>query len=434
MIRTRLVAATLVALSVLAGGCGNNGEAALPPASGLTTTASDGAVTVSWTDDTSVDYWLFLSTDPALTVSNFTTLGNVRIFRGVRSPYVVCGLQNGAVQYFTMNGRINGGPGGAGTPTVSAAPRAAGQTWTVGAAPAADFNAVGYAPITTCQTSSLPTGTFVAVGPNATIASSADGRTFTARAAPAGFTTDLNGVAAYTSSLNNPSSPGIKLVAVGAGGASLISTDGATWSAGAPFDAAAATLRAVAVYVGIFIAVGDGGTVVTSTDGVTWTARTSNTTANLLGIWCGSDRCAAVGDNGTIVRSVDGGTTWTVQPVNATPAFKRVAYGSFNNNFGSTPLLINTWVAVGDAGAVFFSTDSGTTWTATTVAGAGDFTGISYVTKFVAVDSAGNSFASFDGQTWTGPVATGATGLRGMIGNGAGYVTVGTGGATASAF
>jgi len=433
MIRIKHVAAALLALAAL-NGCGNNGDSANPPAAGLQATPGDGTIVVTWADDLNVDYWLFVSSDANLTTENFTTLTDIRVIRSARSPYVLCGYADGRTLYLAMNGRTGGGPGGPGTPTINATLRAAGSAWTPGTAPATDFNGAGYAPITTCVANALPTGIFTAVGPNAAIATSTDGVAFTARVAPAGFTTDLNAVAAFTVNLNIPTNPGTKIIAVGAGGASIVSTDGITWTTGVAFDAAAATLHAVAVNAGTFIAVGDGGVAQTTADGVAWTARTSNTTANLQGVGCNGITCIAVGDNGTILRTVDSGTTWSVQAITGTPALKRVAYGNFNNNLGSPTTAVNTWVAVGDAGVVFFSIDNGLTWTATAVAGAANLLAVSYLTRFIAIDSAGNSFASLDGQTWTAPVPTGLAGPRGMSSNSVGFVAVGTGGGTASSF
>jgi len=433
MIRLKHVAAALLALSAL-NGCGNNGDSANPPAGGLQAAPGDGTVVVTWADDLNIDYWLFVSTDSKLTTENFSTLTDIRVIRSARSPYVLCGYPDGRTLYLAMNGRTGGGPGGPGTPTINSTLRAAGSAWTAGTAPATDFNGAGYAPITTCVAAGLPTGIFTAVGPNAAIATSPDGVTFTARVAPTGFTTDLNAVAAFTTNLNIPTNPGLKIIAVGAGGAAIVSTDSITWTVGVAFSAAAATLRSIAVNAGIFIAVGDGGVAQTTTDGVTWTARTSNTTANLQGIGCNGTACIAVGDNGTILRTIDSGATWTVQAITGAPALKRVAYGNFNNNVGSATTAVNTWVAVGDAGAVMYSTDNGVTWTATTVAGATNFVAISYLTRFIAIDGAGNSFASLDGQTWTAPVPTGLAGPRGMSSNSIGFVAVGTGGGTASSF
>ncbi|HUL64568.1 MAG TPA: hypothetical protein VLW55_08115 [Burkholderiaceae bacterium] len=426
----RQVATALVALLAVTA-CGNNGSSAEPPASGLQAVPGDGTVVVTWSDNLTTDYWLFVSTDPRLTTDNFTTLTDIRVIRTARSPYVLCGYADGRTLYLAMNGRTNGGPGGAGTPTINTTLRAAGSTWTPGTAPVTDFTAMGYSPITGCSASGLPTGIYIAVGPNANIATSTDGVTFTASAAPIGFTTDLNAVATYTT---NPGVVTLKMVAVGAGGASIVSSDGQVWTLGTSFDAAAPTLRGVSLNLGVFLAVGDGGVVQTTTDGIAWTPHTSGTSANLQGIGCSGDRCIAVGDGGVVTRTLDNGVTWEVEQVNSTPALKKVIYGNNNNNLGATAIAINTWVAVGDGGSVAYSLDGGATWATTTVGGASDFVALSYITRFVALDSAGNSFTSQDGQNWVGPVPTGLAGPAGLTTNGVGFVAAGTGGGVASSF
>src|SRR5262249_7243201 len=141
--------------------------------------------------------------------------------------------------------------------------RVAGDVWTAGTAPIADFTALAFAPTVGCGGSSLTRGIFVAVGANATSANSIDGQTFTGSIPPIGFTTDLNSVVGFVS---NPSVLTIQFVAVGAGGASILSPDGANWSVGAPFDSSAPTLRAISVNLGTFLAVGDGGAAQTSID------------------------------------------------------------------------------------------------------------------------------------------------------------------------
>jgi hypothetical protein len=430
MIRLRQVATALAALFAVSG-CGNNGSSADPPASGLQAVPGDGTVKVTWSDDLVTDYWMFVSTDPRLTTDNFTTLTDIRVIRSARSPFVLCGYPNGRTLYLAMNGRTNGGPGGEGTPTINTTLRAAGTTWTLGTAPLMDFTAVGYSAITGCLPSGLPTGIFSAVGPNASIASSTDGITFTASSPPVGFTTDLNAVATYTT---NPGVLTQKMIAVGDGGASIVSGDGVIWTLGAPFDPAAPALRGLAVNLGTFVAVGDGGVVQTTTDGISWTPHASGTSANLQTIGCTGDRCIAAGDDGVITRTLDSGVTWGVQQVNGSPSLKRIVFGNNNNNLGSTLIAINTWVAVGDQGSVAFSLDGGTTWATTTVSGATDFVALSYITRFVALDSVGNSFTSQDGVNWDGPIPTGLAGPAGLVTNGVGFVAVGAGGGTVSSF
>jgi len=430
MIRLRQVATALLALSALTA-CGNNGSSADPPASGLQAVPGDGTVVVTWSDDLSTDYWMFVSTDPRLTSDNFTTLTDIRVIRTVRSPYVLCSYADGRTLYLAMNGRRNGGPGGAGTPTINTTTRAAGTTWTLGTAPPVDFTAMAFSPLTGCLPSGLPTGTFIAVGPNANIASSGDGITFTVGSPPVGFTTNLNAVATYTT---NPGVLTQKMIAVGDGGASILSSDGAVWTLGASFDAAAPALRGIALNLGVFLAVGDGGVAQTTTDGISWTPHSSGTSSNLQGIACTGDRCIAVGDGGAVTRTLDNGLTWEVQQVNGAPSLKKVIFGNNNNNLGATTVAINTWVAVGDQGSVAYSVDGGGTWATTSVGGATDFVAIAYITRFVALDSVGNSFTSQDGVNWVGPVPTGLAGPAGLTSNGVGFVAVGAGGGTVSSF
>ncbi|HTT11777.1 MAG TPA: lipoprotein [Burkholderiaceae bacterium] len=430
MNRLKSVALALIALAGLAG-CGNKGDMAPPPASGLAAQPGDGNVVVTWSDDLSVDYWLFVSTDPRLTTDNFTTLTDIRVIRNVRSPYVLCGYADGRTLYLAMNGRTGGGPGGPGTPTINTTLRVAGSVWTLGTAPPVTFSALGYAATTACNGASLPMGTYVAVGPNAAIANSPDGLTFTATFAPPGLETNLNAVVAK---VTNPGVVTIQFVAVGDGGATILSSDGATWTEGAPFDAGAPNLNGVALSTATYVAVGDGGFAETSTDGVAWTARATGATEDLHGIGCNGGICVAAGQDGVITRTVDGGASWEVQQTSGLPTLRCVAFGNFNNNLGAAVIAINTWVAVGDGGTVVYSTDGGATWTATTVPGATDFVALAYLTQFMALDSAGNSFTSQDGQTWIGPVPTGLASPGGMVSNGAGFVAVGAGGGTVSSF
>src|SRR5207244_2919085 len=114
-------------------------------------TPGDGTVTVTWAADPAVDYWLFISSDSRLTTENFTSLTDIHIVRSATSPYVVCGNIDARPLYFAINGRTGNGPGGPGTSTVAAPSLAAGATWLRGTAPAADFNAIGFAAITGCS-------------------------------------------------------------------------------------------------------------------------------------------------------------------------------------------------------------------------------------------------------------------------------------------
>lgn len=430
----RCVPAVLASLLVACGG--NNGGSAPPPAN-VTTTTGDGWIQVNWDTSSGLEYWVFTARDASLTTLNWLNLLGGAAFIKVTPPLTLCGQTNGLQRWFTVNSRRGSDAGGPGSPIVSAVPNAAGVTWNAGATLGDSLASIGFGVITTCTRTGLPTGVLTAVGPGAVIYSSSDaGATWTRRAAPSGFTGDLNAVANYTASPNVPETPNMRTIAVGAGGASLYSTDSSvTWTVGRAADAASATLRGLVAVGSSFVAVGDGGTIQSTSDGISWNALTSNTSVNLRGIAFGNSRYVAVGDGGTLAVSTDGGSTWSVQTIAGAGNLRAIAYGSNDNNSDNTgTILINTFVAVADNGTAVVSNDGGATWSVVAIAGAGELAGISYVSRFVAIDRSGNAFTSANGQTWSGAIAAGVTGLRSIANNGYGYFAVGDGGVTTKSF
>jgi hypothetical protein len=97
---------------------------------GITVVPGDGQVTVSWTPTAGVDYWLFFAPAASISLTDLSKVPNHVDIINVKSPYVVAGLVNGVTYAFAVNGRIDGGPGGPGTPLVAVVPRLAGGTWT----------------------------------------------------------------------------------------------------------------------------------------------------------------------------------------------------------------------------------------------------------------------------------------------------------------
>ena len=239
------LALTALIVALLVSACGGSGSSAAPPAAGLTLVPGDAQVTVSWQPESGVEYWLFYAADPSLTTTNWPSLPAGHAVINVSSPFVVTGLTNGTAYSFTMNGRVNHGPGGPGTLTVSATPRVSGLTWALGGTlGATDMHGVAFGP-----TASAPLGLYVAVGN---------------------------------------------------GGAMFQGTDGAAWAAipGVP----ATNLNAAVFDVGLakFVAAGAAGEILYSTDAITWTPATSNTVQNLNSVATNGAALVAVGDNGTI--------------------------------------------------------------------------------------------------------------------------------------
>lgn len=452
----KLFSALFVAIASpsLLSGCLNSGSPADPP-SAFTSVAGDGRVVLTWNAAPGVSYWLFTATDPSLTAFNWTSLPNARVFQSAATPFYMCGLLDGTQYWYAANGRVDGGPGGSSSPTISATPYKSGSVWSVNTpliqnSINPNLFGAGYASLTTCSNNSTSAaGSFAAVGASGAIFTSSDGASWVSQAAPAGFTSDLYAVTGYAANLNNPGNPALRWVAVGAGGASVYSTDGLVWAVGTPPNSSSAAnpnnhaLRSLTQVAGTFLAVGDTGTILSGTDGIAWTSRTSGTTANLNGVTHGSIY-VAVGDNGTILTSPDG-ITWTSRaPTPVTTNILRHASS-----------ILNTYVGVGDNGTIVTSTDGGTTWTAQLLPGAPNLvsvaansqlatlnstgvtftaTGIAANSQFVAVDSSGNAYTSVDGANWSTAIATGVASVNALVSSGFGYVAAGNAGATVTAF
>lgn len=466
----------VAAVAPLLSGCPSNGSTAEPPAA-FTATAGDGRVMLTWTASPGVEYWLFTATDPSLTAFNWTGLPNAHAYTSAATPFYACGLINGIQTYFATNGRINGGPGGPSSSTVSATPYNASNTWTPGSTPLTasfttptnpDLLGVGYTGLTTCGNNAAisSTGMFAAVGAGGAIFTSADdGKSWVNQYAPAGFATDLYAVTGYAANQNNPGNPALRWVAVGNGGASVYSLDGISWAVGNPFNSGSLAnpgnqpLRSITHVAGTFFAVGDAGTILSSTDGITWSSHTatSGTTNRLNGVTHGGIY-VAVGNNGTIVTSGDGGG-WAVKAP-ATPITSNLRQvTSFVSIYGSI------YVAVGDAGTIVTSKDGGATWTTQTLPGVPNLVGITVesrgvetttatttappvdpslgfisLAQFVAIDSTGKTYTSVNGYDWTASAGTGTsctpgtTCMNPLVSSGFGYVTVGNFGVYATAF
>lgn len=366
----------------------------------------NGQVTVSWVPDPGVEYWLLYA--PVSSISTTSPPpGHVWVLR-VTSPYVVAGLTNGVTYSFTLNGRINGGPGGPGTPSVSAIPRPAGATWTAGAAMGtSEMHGVAYG------TASDATVNYVAVGNAGAIYRASDGINWTSvTSAPI---VDFN-AALYTLG---------KFIAVGAAGNPagniFYSTDIATWTPAT--SNTGSNLNALASNGTQVVAVGDNGTILSSTDGVTWTAPATVPTMNhLYGIaYSPSGLWVAVGAVGTLLTSADGSNWTSVAPVT----------GSDLKGVAVQVTTTYTFVAVGTAGTVLKSSD-GANWTSQTLTASGLFAVNASANQFLAVGAAGAAFTSPDGTTWTSQNTATSANLFGLFGSSTQYFAVGQGGTNIS--
>lgn len=451
----------------LLSGCLDNGSTYAPPEN-FAVTPGDGRVTVTWTPNYSVDYWVFAATDPSLTAFNWVSLPNAHAYNLVPTPLYLCGLLIGDQYYFAANGRTSGGPGGPSSPTVSAAPYDASTRWAAGTTGSTtDLYGVGYTSLWTCfnNPTTSGSGTFAAVGKGGAIYTSADGKSWVNQPAPAGFTSDLYAVTGFTAFPNYPVNipPYLPIapqfwVAVGKAGASLFSIDGINWQLGGSVSnslGGATTnqnLNAITQVNGVFVAVGDQGTIMFTNwavnGGLYWQmAATPSSIPNLHGVAHGSV-FAAVGDNGTILISGDGGI-W------AAPQAVQLGSPVTTSNLRQVAVsLTGIIVAVGDNGTIVNSTNNGANWNEQTLPGAPNLISVTVEnnqvfanaladpllgnivpsTEFVAMDSSGNVYHSVNGVNWSGPMASGITSPNAMVSSGFGYVAAGPGGTTAYAF
>jgi hypothetical protein len=237
----------------------------------------------------------------------------------------------------------------------------------------------------------------VAVGASGTIMTSTNGTAWAPVAS--GTTNSLRSVTAAVSDAQEKAtgpvdpSPAVGLVAVGDAGTILTSDlSGAIWSA-AP-SGTTENLSGVMATGTLYVAVGGAGTILTSGDGNTWARKTSGTTHDLYGIGQdtigGQSLFVAVGEAGTILTSSDG-STWTLR-----------ASGTSSDLYGVTKGITNgqpMFAAVGKSGAVVTSLD-GLSWTPQTSGVSVDLHSILNLFMYIAVGDAGTVLTSGDGIHW----------------------------------
>lgn len=405
-----LVIGSLLSLSA----CYKHGDPAPAPGN-VAVTAGDQSATVSWTPDPGVTYWVWCAQGASITTDNAFSLPGLRIVTDAATPTVVAGLVNGTTYSCMVNGRVNGGPGGPGSPSISIVPRLAGANWTVGATTVTG---------TTNLRGAAYGATFVAVGDAGAIFTSTDGKSWTAITPP---TANILYAATY----------GGSYVAVGQGGIVFTSADAVTWTA--QTSGTTNDLNALATTgSGYYVAVGQAGTILYSSGGTTWTVPTTSPaspTENLTGAVYGGGRFVAVGDQGSILTSTDGGVTWSSQ-TQASPLYA-VAYGVDTT---VTPNVVK-FVAVGASGAVLTSID-GATWTAQTALGTGSLRSVTYGRQFIAVGDSGTVYTSASGSDTSWAQQTSgitAQNLLAIAHNSTvsapfGYVAVGTSGTNLTAY
>lgn len=248
--------------------------------------------------------------------------------------------------------------------------------------------------------------TVVAVGAAGAIVSSSDLATWTERAS------------GTTQALNDVTYANGRFLAVGNGGTVLSSTDGSAWTNVTTTGLSGVNLGGIRHDGAQWVAVG-GNSAYTSTDGIAWTARATGANGPLQKLVIGGGRYVAVGVFGHIVESTNG-TEWTVrtaadplfQSNTAASLFRDVAYG--NGRF----------VAVAGSGTVRVSTN-GTEWTPVRFT-YGNLSSVNFIAgHFIATANGHQYFTSTDGLTWTGRFTGSAEPLNDTVLRGEQVVGVG---------
>lgn len=194
-------------------------------------------------------------------------------------------------------------------------------------------------------------------------------------------------------------------VAVGYGGAVVISTDTITWTE--ITTPSQNDLSAVTYANGMFVAVGAAGIILTSPDGIEWTQRASPIGQGLYAVAFGNNAFVATGYGGTILTSPDG-IDWAQRTWAASTQYSRLTGIVFAKGL---------FVIVGHAYEYYYSnaepllitSPDGIEWTTRTPAVdpiyGGSGLGLRAVTfadnTFVAVGSLHSITTSPDGITWT---------------------------------
>jgi len=434
-IKPFIAAFTAIAFLSACGGGGGNSTA--PPVGGLTLEPGEAGVTVSWTSVPGVEYWLYAAPGSSICKNCGNSPNNWfqitgAVSRGlsnakISSPYFLSGIVNDTVYSFIMDGRVNGGPGGDATPSVSTTPRLAGALWKSGGnLGTGDIKGIAFGPIlNSANNTYAATGSYLGMGSNGAKYQSTDGLSWTVNTASdttnwlgtlyslnkfigigqggaVSYSTDLKtwttANSGVTQNLNAIASSGSMVVAVGNNGTIIRSSDAITWTA------ATATPNTLPLYGvsytvnGLWVAVGAAGTLLTSSDGATWTAVSSGTTADLRSVASMANiittnnvsatvySLVVTGNNGTLLQSADG-VKWALQSVGNNANLNAVVA-----SVGVLPT--NQFVAVGNSGLALTSTD-GITWTARTTQTSQNLNvllrGLSPQTRYIALGANGST-------------------------------------------
>jgi hypothetical protein len=378
--------------------------------------AGDSSVTLTWTNGTNVEYWVFGAPGTTISTQNWDSLGGFA-YPKVTSPHMLSGLTNGTTYAFTINGRVDGGPGGPGSTVVTATPRLAGANWILGSALGnTNLNDVAW-----------DGQQFIAVGNDGALYAAKDFNP----AAPIAWTALTHPQAAPRAHLYTTVYGGLHLAA-GAGGVILRSTDAKTWTVQEGNSGGNDLYGLATNGVGGYVAVGQNGTIVSSVDGQNWTRQSSGTNQHLYAVVHGQGLWVAVGQNGTLLTS-NNGMTWTAQASGSTQTLRDVTYGPLVD--ATTSASTAAFIAVGESGTQITSRDAGAHWTASIIdSGTTTLRAIICSRQCVITGNGGALYTGTDGISWARQTSNTSQTLNSVAYSNANLAVLGEAGSNLSAY
>ncbi|MEE8380050.1 MAG: YCF48-related protein [Gammaproteobacteria bacterium] len=197
------------------------------------------------------------------------------------------------------------------------------------------------------------------------------------------------------------------------------------WIVGTALGGGTNDLQSIAFGNSTYVTVGDATTVFAapydypSLGGVTgWVTATTlpdGLTTDLTSVVFDGARFVALGENGLIIKSTDAeALIWESATAIGVPTMNALAVG------------VGKYVAVGDTGAIYTSSDGATTWDVQASNTTNNLYGISYVNgNFIAVGASGTILTSTDGAAWTTQTPMTGNDLRSVAYGASTYVAVG---------
>ncbi len=290
-----------------------------------------------------------------------------------------------------------------------------GASWAMSFDIAADTQAGNNGPFRGIDCPS--TNTCFATGTNGLIAATTDGG--------ANWRTDNVPSSALLTAVSCPSP---STCYVSANDSSILYTTnfGGTWEVQFPAEAAFYAGVSCPSAATCFAVGGSGAISATTTGGAAWTRlRPTGSTDGIFGLSCyGSSNCYAVGA-GTLLATHNGGGSWVAHTLGTTDALDGISCPGTSTCF-----------AVGWPGAIYVTTNGGTSWTYQTSTLSGSDQTITAVscaslTHCVAVGTNGVILSTINGTTWSSESSGTSANLFGIsCPNTSSCIAVGTGGTT----